>query len=225
MAAIAEIRGLKKYYGDKLVLDIPELTIEEGTRYAVIGPNGSGKSTLLRILAGIIAPDEGSINVLTDSMGYMPQKPYAFGLSVLRNVELAVKDKKKKRASALAALEEVGLDGMSLQKGDRLSGGETQKMAFARILSDPRKFLLLDEPTAAADIESSVNMEIALEKYLRETGCTLLFTTHMPSQAAALAQEVLMLEKGRITERGKAGQMLYDPQSESARLFLSHWRL
>jgi len=225
MAPIAEIRNLKVRYGGRTVLDIPELTLEKGVRYALIGPNGSGKTTLLRILAGVIKPGEGNAKVLTNSIGYMPQKPYAFGFSVSRNVELAIRNKEGANAQALEALEKVGLSSMAARKGDRLSGGETQRMAFARILAEPRELILLDEPTAAADIEGSVRMELALFEYIRDTGCSFLFSTHMPSQAAAIAQKIIMMEGGRISELGDSEQVLYNPSSESARLFLSHWRL
>lgn len=225
MNSIVEMRSLKKYYGGRAVLDIPELVLERGKRYAFIGPNGSGKTTLLRILAGVIAPDEGEARVIAESVGYMPQKPYAFGFSVRRNVELANRDGKTARTASEAALEKVGLSHLARQKGDRLSGGETQRMAFARILAQKHELALMDEPTAATDIQAGIKMENALDEYLRETGCTLIFTTHAPSQAASMADEVFILEDGKIVEHGEAKQVLYEPRSESAKLFLSNWRL
>ena len=225
MAPIVEIHGLKFWYGDRIVLDIPELILEKGVHYSVIGPNGCVKTTLLRLLAGVLAAHEGRADVMTDSVGYMPQKPYAFGFSVRRNVELAIRDKSNAAKQALDALDKVGLSHMTACKGDRLSGGETQRMAFARILAERRDLILLDEPTAAADIEGSVRMEEALCEYIKKTGCTLLFSTHIPSQAANLAQQVIVMESGRIMEKGDAEQVLYRPRSESVRSFLSHWRL
>lgn len=224
MESVAEIRGLKKYFGDKLVLDIPELTLYRGLRYALIGPNGSGKTTLLRILAGIFPPDEGSVSVNAASVAYMPQKPYAFKLSVLRNVELAVKSKNS-RDHALKALEKVGLHDLHTRRGDSLSGGETQRMAFARVLADKHDFLLLDEPSSSADIASQVKMVEALSEYIAESPCTLFFSTHLPSQAASLADLLIILDNGRIAEMGSSEQVLYSPQSDGARLFLSHWSL
>ena len=96
MAYIAEISDLKKYYGDRLVLDIPRLTFTPARRYALIGTNGSGKTTLLRILAGILPPDEGEVIINSRTSGYMPQKPYAFNYSVLKNVSMAVKNDPQK---------------------------------------------------------------------------------------------------------------------------------
>lgn len=225
MISIAEIHDLKKFYGNRVVLDIPELFIEKGVRYAVIGPNGSGKTTLLRILAGIITPDVGILELKTCSVSYMPQYPYAFGFSVRRNVELAIKDRKSARTGALAALDKVGLAYLAEQKGDRLSGGETQKMAFARIIAENHDFILMDEPMSSADIEGSLKMEQALTNYLIGKDSTLIFSTHMPSQAADLAQRIIFMENGRIEELGEVKQVLYTPKSERARQYLSHWRI
>lgn len=225
MASIVEIHGLKMRYGNRVVLDIPDLILQKGIHYSIIGPNGSGKTTLLRLLARVLTADEGKVDVMTDSVGYMPQKPYAFGFSVRRNVELAIRDKNDASKQALAALDKVGLSHMTACKGDRLSGGETQRMAFARILAERRDLILLDEPTASTDVEGSVRMEQALCEYIKETGCTLLFSTHMPSQAANLAKQIIVMESGRIMEQGEAEQVLYRPRSESVRSFLSHWRL
>ena len=107
--AAAEIKNLKHCYGERTVLDLPALRLEKGLRYAVIGANGSGKSTLLRILAGVISPSEGTVDTGRQSLAFMPQKPYAFDLSVLKNVELAVRDKSRSKANAEKALKAVGL--------------------------------------------------------------------------------------------------------------------
>lgn len=220
-----QIVKLKKYYSSRLVLDIPELTFEKGKRYALIGANGSGKSTLLRILAGVITEYDGAVSVNTGSVGFMPQKPYAFGFSVRNNVELAVKDKRLAKKNARKALEITGLSHMLSQRGNALSGGETQRMAAARILADDRELILLDEPTAAMDIEGGEKIGLALLEYAENKGCTMVFSTHAPTEAAMLAQEVILLSNGRIAEQGSVQQVLYNPESEDARKFLSHWRL
>lgn len=225
MAYIAEIHDLKKYYGGALALDIPELCIGEGERLAIIGANGSGKTTLLRILAGVLPFDEGEVLVRTDSVGYMPQKPYAFGYTVRKNVELAVRDKTQRAARAEDALQKVGLSALSEHRGSDLSGGESQRMAFARMLAMEARLLLMDEPTAAADIEAGELLERTLEDYLRASGASIVFSTHVPSQALKLAENIILLDGGKIAERGTAERVLHSPESESARRFLSHWRL
>lgn len=223
--AAAEIKHLKHCYGERTVLDLPALRLEKGLRYAVIGANGSGKSTLLRILAGVISPSEGTVDTGGQSLAFMPQKPYAFDLSVLKNVELAVRDKSRSKANAEKALKAVGLHDMHSCRGSRLSGGETQRMALARVLADSRQLVLLDEPTAAMDISISGQIEAALSDYVRSSGCTLVFSTHMPSQAAALADKVLLLCGGQLAELGDAQRVLSCPESDYGKEFLSHWRL
>lgn len=221
----AEIYNLKKYYGDRPVLDVPELCIGEGERWAVIGANGSGKTTLLRILAGTLNFDEGEVRVRAETVGYMPQKPYAFGYTVKKNVELAVKDKTLKAAKALDALKRVGLEELAEHRGNTLSGGESQRMAFARILAMEPSLLLMDEPTAAADIEAGDLLESALEDYLSASGATVIFSTHMPSEALRLSDKVILLVEGKIAEIGETERVLNSPECESAKRFLSHWRL
>ena len=223
-----ELSGLRKEYKGRWVLDIDELYFKPGKRYAVLGPNGSGKSTLLKILAGIVEPTEGTIN--TDitgkkSVGYMPQKPYGFSFSVLRNVRMAIDDCPERIEMAKAAIEAVGMSALINADASQLSGGETQRVAFARIISLKRKLLLLDEPTAAADLTGIDLLENALLQYCRENECTVVFTTHSPAQAMRLADEVVFLYDGQIAEHGKAEQVLNEPQNEEVRDFLNHWKI
>lgn len=225
MAYIAEISDLKKYYGNRLVLDIPRLTFAPARRYALIGTNGSGKTTLLRILAGILPPDEGEVIINSPTSGYMPQKPYAFNYSVLKNVSMAVKNDPQKEKTALAALEKVGLEHMAANRGNSLSGGETQRMAFARILAQENKLILLDEPTAAADIAAEKMLTAALGEHLENTGATLIFSTHTPALALDLADEIIFMEKGRALESGPAKDLMYSPKTAEASQFLAHWRI
>jgi len=223
-----ELVNVQKRYGARVALDIPQLSIEPGERLAVIGPNGSGKSTLIRLLAGVLAPDAGTIqtgNLPRGEIGYLPQQPYAFDMSVQRNVELALAGEADKAKIAQEALERVGLLHLSKACANRLSGGETQRMALARVLARPRKLLLLDEPTASVDIQAMELIERAILDYADQTGCTLVFSSHAPSQAMRLSTRVLALDGGKIGELGETAQMLQSPQAESTRAFLKSWRL
>jgi ABC-type multidrug transport system ATPase subunit len=223
-----EFVNVQKRYGERIALDIPAFKINAGERLAVIGPNGSGKSTLLRLFAGVLAPDAGTIdrgNLSRGDIGYLPQKPYAFDMSVLKNVELALEGERDKTRLAQEALERVGLLHLCKARANRLSGGETQRMALARVLAKPRKLLLLDEPTASADIAAIELIERAILDYVSQTGCALVFSSHAPSQAMRLSTRVLALDGGRIEELGDTAQVLLDPQAESTRAFLSSWRL
>lgn len=223
-----ELVNLQKRYGARVALHLPSLTVSDGELLALIGPNGSGKSTLLRLLSGVIEPEEGSIRmdaVRRGEIGYLPQQPYAFDLSVLRNVELALEGEREKTKLAHEALERVGLSHLAKARANRLSGGETQRMALARVLACPRKLLLLDEPTASADIRAIDQIERAIRDYVELTNCTLVFSTHMPSQAMRLSTRVLVLDGGSIGELGESRQVLQSPQAESTQAFLKNWKL
>ncbi len=223
-----ELVNVQKRYGARVALDIPAFKINAGERLAVIGPNGSGKSTLLRLFAGVLAPDGGTIdrgNLSRGDIGYLPQKPYAFDMSVLKNVELALEGERDKTRLAQEALERVGLLHLCKARANRLSGGETQRMALARVLAKSRKLLLLDEPTASADIQAIELIERAILDYVDQTGCALVFSSHAPSQAMRLSTRVLALDGGKIGELGETAQVLQNPQAESTRAFLKSWKL
>ena len=220
------LHNVTKRYAGRTILDIPELSFEEGKRYALIGVNGSGKSTLLRLLAGTLKPDSGQIQgaPLAD-MGYMPQSPYAFSFSVRKNVEIALQKTSQPAESALAALETVGLSALAEARGDKLSGGETQRMAFARMIGQPRALLLLDEPTSSMDIRGTDQIENNLLRYAAENGSTVILSTHSPAQALRLAEEVVYLDQGKVVEQGCVEQVINNPRMDSTRQFLQHWRL
>ena len=111
-------------YEERVILDIPELHFAEGKRYGLIGENGSGKTTLLRLLAGTLSPTHGQVRrMAADGMGYMPQNPYAFSFSVLRNVEMALDGEAEREAAARDALRRVGIDTLAQASGSKLSGG------------------------------------------------------------------------------------------------------
>ncbi len=225
---MVELINLKKIYGKRTVLDIEAFAFRPGGRYAVIGPNGSGKSTLLRLIAGIIEPDGGSVVLPEDSrrtLGYLPQQPYSFDFSVQKNVMLAFHKQKGAEEAARAALQKVGMERFADARGNRLSGGEAQRMALARMIALPRRLILLDEPSSSTDIAGSELIERALMQYCAETGCTLIFSTHSPAQAQSLAQDLLMLDGGKLVESGPAEDVLFRPKQAVTQAFLRHWRL
>lgn len=216
-----KFENLEKTYGKRTVLQIPCLEILEGTRLAVMGPNGSGKSTMLKILAGVLKNDEENISL--SGCGYLPQKSYAFDMTVIKNVESALWDlpRSERREKAEKALRETGMLSLSEAQGKTLSGGEMQRLALARVLAREPKILLLDEPTAACDIESENLIESALSKW----NGTLIFSTHSPAQAMRLGDKAVFLEKGKILEFGSPEKVIMNPKSERVQEYMSHWRI
>jgi len=213
-------------YGDKPVLSGLNLHLRAGSRTVLVGANGSGKTTLLRTMAGTLIPDKGEIiNNSHEDMGYMPQSPYAFSFSVHKNVEIALKGDPQAEQIAMNALKKVGMDGFAHARGHKLSGGETQRMALARMIAKSRHLLLLDEPTSSTDIRGMDLIEKTLLQYSVDTGCTLVFSTHSPAQALRLGEQVIFLHQGRIVEEGPAEQVLKNPRNEITRQFLQPWRI
>ena len=195
------IPALKKTYRDKTVLDIPETAIRGGSITAVCGRNGSGKSTLARILAGVIKDDSGTSLALSGHTGYMCQASLPFRLSVRKNLLLNAdkncsKEENQQRADRL--LEKIGLQEYAKKNAARLSGGQTQRMALARVLMKSYDLLILDEPTASMDQAAIPATEKLILDYQKRTGCTILLITHSPEQAERLADQVLLLDEGKI---------------------------
>ena len=200
--------ALKKTFQGQVVLDIPSIEITDGSIVAICGQNGSGKSTLAKILAGIEKPDTAvSSGALPHSasakctVGYLPQQSYAFHMSVRSNI-LLNKDPKKtaqeNAAQARTLLQKIGLESMAKKNAKKLSGGESQKMALARLLMKPYDLLILDEPTASMDTSSLPTAEAIIRDYQSHTGCTILIITHSPEQAQRLASQIIRLEGGKL---------------------------
>ena len=196
--------ALKKTYQGQLVLDIPSMEIADGSITAICGQNGSGKSTLAKILAGIEKPDDGTVTSATaKSVGYLPQQSYAFHMSITSNLMLNKDPKKTKQenlANAQQLLKEIGLESMAKKNAKKLSGGETQKMALARLLMKSYDMIILDEPTASMDTASIPTAEKMICDYQRRTSCTILIITHSPEQAQRLASRTIRLEGGKLCE-------------------------
>ena len=210
-----------KSYHRRLVLSLPELELPKGQITAVLGPNGSGKSTFARVLSGIEAADDKKPILTGVTVGYLPQKSFPFRMSTEKNILQNGKD--PRRAAAL--MEALGIEGLAGQSAKRLSGGETARMALCRILMRPYDLLILDEPTAAMDMESTLAAEKLILESCREQGCALLLITHSISQAKRIADRALVLHGGGLVEQGPGEQVLYAPREEQTRRFLEFYGL
>ena len=198
-------------------LDIPALELQPGKIYAIIGANGSGKSTFARVLAGVLPSDQGGRPLAENvQVGHMPQKSFAFRMSVLKNVCLTGGAKER----AMELLAELGIAHLAKRKAEKLSGGETARMALARIAMKPYDLVILDEPTASMDVESTLLAEDMMRRIVSESGCAMLLVTHSLQQARRVAHEALYLQKGQLLESGPADKLLYDPEKEDTRRFL-----
>ena len=212
-------KAFTKTYGGRTVLNLPELNLKRGELTAVIGANGSGKSTLARVLSGI-EPADGKTKVIPGvTVGYMPQKSYAFRMSTSQNIALNGTD--RERAERLISA--LHLKNLEHLRAKKLSGGETAKMALARLMMRSYELLILDEPTASMDMESTLAAETLLEQYCRETDCAMLIITHSIRQARRVAGETLFLCQGELAECGSTDQVLSAPKDERTCRFLEFY--
>ena len=212
-----KLQAFSKTYDGVTVLSFPGMELEKGKIYAVIGANGSGKSTFAKIIAGVLPADQKFF--LEESVGYLPQKPYAFRMSVKKNILLTGDDEE----SANNLMEALGLRHLEKKRADRLSGGETARMAMARLMMSAYQLVILDEPTAAMDMETTAAAERLIQEYTQRTGCTMLLVTHSLQQARRIADEVLFFHKGTLKEAGPKEQVLLTPRQPETRQFLDFY--
>ena len=213
------ILPFSKTYEGRTVLDFPGLELQPGKIYAIIGANGSGKSTFAKILARILPADRKGKPVSLGSIGYMPQKNYPFRMTTKQNILLNGSD--VHRAEAL--MDALHIRHLETKRADKLSGGETARMALARLMMKQYDLVILDEPTAAMDMETTVLSENLIVSYVKESGCALVLVTHSLQQARRIADEVLYFHKGELAEAGTKEQVLNDPASEKTRQFLEFY--
>ena len=213
------IEAFSKMYGTSIALRFPEYSIVPGRICAVIGSNGSGKSTLAKILAGVEQPDDKRQRIIAGRIGYLPQKCYPFRMRLIRNLLLNGKNKSR----AVQLMDALQISALAQKRANRLSGGETARMALARLLMNSYDLVILDEPTAAMDMENTSRAEELIRNYVQETGCALMFVTHSLQQARRIADEVIFLDKGELIESGPASTVLYAPEKETTRRFLAFY--
>jgi polar amino acid transport system ATP-binding protein len=236
---VLRVEGLRKAYGDNVVLDDLHLDAEEHGCIALIGASGSGKSTLLRCIDLLEIVDDGVIELdgqdITDPrvdgnevrtrIGIVFQSYNLFPhLSVIDNVTLAPRKvhnvpREKAEDEALALLDRVGLAAKAKARPDELSGGQQQRVAIARALANKPRLMLFDEVTSALDPEL-VSEVLSLIRELKDDGMTMLLATHEMGFARDVADKVCFLDGGRVLEQGPPEQIFDDPQEARTRQFL-----
>jgi len=212
-----------------------ELAVPAGEVLAVLGPNGAGKTTLLRILAGLLAVTEGRVAIGdhiwddADRQQFVPATERSVGLvfqdyrlfphlSVLDNVAFAARARGARRAparrTAATHLDRLGLAELAGRRPDQLSGGQAQRVALARALAMQPRMLLLDEPLAALDARTRLELRTQLRRQLTAFSGPSIVVTHDPLEALVLADRILVLEGGRIVQEGPPSEVARRPATE-----------
>jgi molybdate transport system ATP-binding protein len=212
-----------------------ELSIAEGEVVALLGPNGAGKTTLLRAIAGLVTFTAGYVRldgqVLEDMAtgAYVPteRRPIGFvfqdyllfpHLSILDNVAFGLRSRgirrRVAREKAIDWLDRLGLQSYASSKPAELSGGQRQRVALARALAPDPRLLLLDEPLAAMDVTTRAEVRRDLKHHLASFPGLRLVVTHDPLEAAALADRLVVIERGRLVQTGTPAEVTERPRSQ-----------
>lgn len=195
-----EIKNLTKTYGNRTVLDIDSLSVKKGECIVLTGHNGSGKSTLIKILAGTLKQSSGEVKK-SGQVYYLPQSCLPFNKSVKGNITYCLSgNRKEKFARCDKILQAFNLKHLENKNAKTLSGGECQRLCLARVLCKKADIILLDEPASAADKESRAIINSLVVKYQKQTGCTVIMTSHTEELPLFEKVRIIKLCDGRITE-------------------------
>ena len=233
MADMIEIKHLNKYFGDLHVLKDINLTVKRGEKLVMIGPSGSGKSTLIRCVDYLEEPASGEVvidgtpltkkNHLEMARKYSSMVFQQFNLfphlSVKKNVMLAQQKvlKRSKEEAEKIAVEELTKVGLAERidfMPSQLSGGQQQRVAIARALAMEPEVLLFDEPLSNLDAKLRVSMRTEIRRIQQEVGITAIYVTHDQSEAMALSDQIIIMNKGVVAQIGTPQEIYYHPVSE-----------
>ena len=227
MGAI-QLKNVTKKFGDQMVIDDLNLSIEDGSFTVLVGPSGCGKSTTLRMITGLDEPTSGDIyidgkkiNDLTPGKRdiAMVFQNYALypTMTVRENIEFGLENKKvpkeerKKRVQEIC--EVVGLTQYLDRKPATLSGGQRQRVALARAMVKQPKVFLMDEPLSNLDAKLRVTMRTEIRKIQQKVGITAIYVTHDQSEAMSISDKIIIMSKGKVEQIGTPREIYYHPKS------------
>jgi len=229
------VRNVTKNFGSFVALRDVSVDIPSGTLTALLGPSGGGKSTLLRIIAGLEAPDAGTVEIEgTDStdlppqrrnVGFVFQHYAAFKhMTVARNVAFGLEIRKRPRDEVRRRVHEllelVHLEQFANRYPAQLSGGQRQRMALARALAVEPEVLLLDEPFGALDAQVRKELRAWLRRLHDEVHVTTVFVTHDQEEAMEVADEIVVINHGAVEQIGTPDDLYDQPANDFVMTFL-----
>ena len=230
-----ELAGLTKTFGEARAVDAISHVFDAGRYCCLLGPSGCGKSTTLRMIAGHESASAGDILLGAENITHLPPaqrgtammfQSYALfpHLTVLDNVAFSLKmrgiDRVTRHRRAMELLELVEIAPMAGRRPQQLSGGQQQRVALARALITEPRVLLLDEPLSALDPFLRVRMRAELKRLQRELGVTFIHVTHGQDEAMALADDIVVMNGGRIEQAGPPRDVFDAPLTEFVARFM-----
>ena len=234
-APAIELTGLTKRFGAQVAVDSLDLTVPAGSFFALLGPSGCGKTTTLRMVGGFETPSEGTVRLAGEDVTARPPnhrdvntvfQSYALfpHLDVQANVAFGLRRSKvprdQVRQRVAEALELTELAGYERRKPAQLSGGQQQRVALARALVNRPAALLLDEPLGALDLRLRRQLQVEIKRIQQEVGITFVHVTHDQEEAMSLADEIAVMNNGRIEQRGSATELYEAPATRFVADFL-----
>lgn len=230
-----EVRNLTVRFGDITAVDDLSLTVGTGEMVCVLGPSGCGKSTLLRVIAGLEEAATGTVRWQGEDITSLPVHRRGFGLmfqdyalfphrSVAANVAFGLRmqglAKPEIRRRVEEVLGRVGLAGMGNRGTGHLSGGQQQRVALARAIAPSPRLLMFDEPLGSLDRSLRERLVLELSEVLSGLGITALYVTHDQEEALALADQVMVMNNGRVEQIGSPQEIWSRPRNEFTARFL-----
>ncbi|MET9858845.1 ABC transporter ATP-binding protein [Streptomyces smyrnaeus] len=227
------LSGTAKTFGDFTAVHPLDLTIPEGSFFALLGASGCGKTTTLRMIAGLEEPTSGSILLGDEDITHLPphKRPvntvfqnYALfpHLDVTENIAFGLRRRgvKSVKKQVREMLDLVQLGDMARRKPRQLSGGQQQRVALARALINRPQVLLLDEPLGALDLKLRRQMQLELKRIQTEVGITFVHVTHDQEEAMTMADSVAVMYGGRVVQLGEPAELYENPRSTFVANFL-----
>jgi putative spermidine/putrescine transport system ATP-binding protein len=237
MSPVLALKNISKRYGSVDALRDIDLHVERGSFLSLLGPSGCGKSTLLRIIAGILLPDSGEVQLSGRRVTHDP--PFARDLSmvfqdyalfphlnVFDNISFGIRmrgssdDKKRAAERVHEVLELVRLEDFSSRLPSELSGGQQQRIAIARALAPKPTLLLMDEPLSNLDAKVREEMRSELKDIQRKAAVTTVYVTHDQEEALALSDTVVVMSNGQIAQIGSPSEIYGAPQDRFVASFV-----
>jgi len=229
------VQNITKEFDGKFALDNVSFQVNPGEFLSILGPSGCGKTTMLRILIGLLEPTSGSILMDNKDITHAPPDKRGMGIvfqnyalfenmTVLRNVEYALKLKKETKAAAretaLKMIELVGLSEHTSKKPSQLSGGQMQRVAIARTLALSPDIILFDEPMSALDVATRLALRRELKKIQAAMGTTMIYITHDQEEAFAMSDRIMVMNAATIHQLDTPEEILRNPADDYVREFV-----
>lgn len=230
-----EVSGLHKHFGDFHAVKDVGFGIEKGHLIGLLGPSGGGKTSILRMLAGLETPDSGDIRFHGQRVNGLPPQERGIGfvfqnyalfkhMTVFDNIAFGLKVKKANKTAIRDRVNELveltGLKGFERRYPHQLSGGQRQRVAFARALAPEPQLLLLDEPFAAIDAKIRQELRSWLRELIERVGITSIFVTHDQDEAIEVADEIMIINQGRLEQKGTPWDIYKEPQTPFVATFI-----